>query len=125
MEFKMELERKLAIAAALRAYFVGIGHIDATTDKQCKSWLAHCVDYNATENDEWQIAVVCELTVFTNCCCNTDDKEFEDECGWGPYQQTEEFTILHWSQDEAQDLAEWLTNGEGANHWILSKDKAE
>lgn len=121
----METETKLAIAAALRAYFVGIGHIDETTDKQCKSWLAHTVGYNSTEDEEYQVAVVCELTVFTNCCCNTDDKEFEDECGWGPYQQTEEFTILNWSETEAEELAEWLTNGDGIDHWILSKDKAE
>jgi len=119
----MELEKKLAIAAALRAYFVNIGHINEVTDRQCKSWLAHTVDYNATENGDWQIAVVCELTVYTNCCCKVDVKEFEGECGDWPYEEHEEFTLLHWSQDEAEELANWLTYGDGVNHWILSKDK--
>lgn len=122
----METKEKLAIAAALRAYFVSVGLIDSHTDSQCKSWLAHVEPYVQSESQgmvEFGYAVVCELTVYTNCCCNVEFKEFDGDCGDWPYEEQQSFTLLHWSQDEAEELAEWLTNGEGVNHWILSKDK--
>lgn len=124
----MILTEKLAIAAALRAYFVGVGHIDETTDKQCKTWYA---DYTTwLESDDALCTHACvvtaELTIHTNCCCNVESDEFSDEeCGENGCQEHREFSILIGSEDDAKELCLWLTWGEGANHWILSKDKAE
>lgn len=124
----METEKKLAIAAALRAYFVGIGHVDATTDKQCKSWYADyaCFVRSDEKLDDHGFRVTAELTIHTNCCCNVESDEFsDDECGENGCIEHREFTIWVDDEDDAKELCLWLTWGEGANHWILSKDKAE
>lgn len=124
----METENKLAIAAALRAYFVGIGHIDATTDKQCKSWYADFDTYVRSDEDlcDHGYLVTAELTIHTNCCCNVESDEFSDEeCGENGCIEHREFSFFIGDENEAKELCLWLTWGEGANHWILSKDKAE
>lgn len=123
----METTEKLAIAAALRAYFVGIGHIDATTDKQCKTWYADFESYVMSEDESlstFVYALTVELTIHTNCCCNVESDEFSDEeCGEDGCQEHREFTLMLSDKAEAEELAHWLTWGEGVNHWILSKDK--
>jgi hypothetical protein len=125
----METEKKLAIAAALRAYFVGIGHIDETTDKQCKTWYADVESYVESDDESlstFAYALKAELTTYTNCCCKVESDEFsDDECGENGCQEHREFTLMFDDETEAEELAQWLTWGEGANHWILSKDKAE
>ncbi len=108
-----------AIARAVRTYFIALGHINPTTDKQCKSWSVTAVSYaqsDETKLEHFRYAVNFSLIVFDAC----DGESCFETCGHDDNVYSgEEFSIMVHTMEEAEDLADYFTERD-PDSWVLT-----